>query len=389
MRTAMRIYLLIKDVVMDKKMKLITYYLPQFHEFPENNRFWGKGFTEWVNVKSAKPLFREHNQPRVPYQDNYYDLSDPSVMVTQMDLAKKYGVYGFCFYHYWFNGKKIMEKPMEDLLQTPEADLPFCIAWANEPWVTTWHSGGGRYKVLIEQKYGEEKEWLEHFNYLLDFFKDERYIKIENKPMILVYNIDQIDCRKQMMAFWVKKAKEAGFNGLFIVSMKNSQNRNARSAFVSATVDFEPRMEICDSKKMSGRTERWRLKKAYKYAHIPILRKFLHVEFDYDKLNQKYLKRKRRKNQFRGVFTDYDDTPRRREWSAVVKNSTPDKFEHYLRENILKSQQEGNEYIFVNAWNEWGEGAYLEPDKKYGYGYLQSIKRAQKATKQLDTKSST
>lgn len=361
------------------RMKLIAYYLPQFHENPDNNEFWGKGFTEWKNVKAAKPLFSGHCQPRVPYQNNYYDLSDPEIMVHQMKLAKEYGLYGFCFYHYWFNGRKVLEKPVENILKTPAADLPFCLAWANEPWATTWHTGGGQYKVLVEQEYGEEKEWIEHFNYLLQFFNDERYIKISGKPVLLIYNLDEIDCRKKMLACWCNAAKKVGFNGLYIISMQNTKKRNPKSAFVSATVDFQPKMLTLDIKWFQKKIMDWKGKNGYKFSKVPFIKNHLYTKFDYDELNRSYLNTKKGKNHFRGAFLWYDDTPRRREWSVLIDNFTPKKFEYYLKENIKKSMEEGNDMLFINAWNEWGEGAYLEPDEKYGYEYLQAVQNALKS----------
>lgn len=358
-------------------MKLIAFYLPQFHEIPENNSFWGDHFTEWVNVKATKPLFRNHYQPRIPYRNNYYDLSNPTVMVDQMKLAKKYGIYGFCFYHYWFNGKKILEKPVENILKTPQANLPFCIAWANEAWATTWHTGGGRYKVLISQEYGNEREWVEHFKYLFQFFKDDRYIKIAGKPMLLIYNLDEMECRKEMLACWSNLAKKEGFKGIYIVSMRNSEKRNPISAFVSATMDFQPKMLMNDvSVGMKKNIWNWKNKYGYKFSKIPVIRKHLYTKFDYDELNRYYLGTKKGKNHYRGVFLWYDDTPRRREWSALVDNFTPDKFQYYLSENIKKSKEEGNDLLFINAWNEWGEGAYLEPDQRYGFRYLEAVKNA-------------
>lgn len=359
-------------------MKLIAYYLPQFHEIPENNQFWGDHFTEWVNVKAAKPLFSGHYQPRIPYKNNYYDLSNPDVMVDQMAIAKQYGLYGFCFYHYWFNGRKLLEKPIENVLKTPEADLPFCIAWANEPWAATWHVGGEKYKVLIEQKYGNEKEWKEHFEYLLQFFRDGRYIKIDNKPVLLIYNLDEIECRKEMLAYWHNSAKRLGFQGLYIISMRNTKERNAKSAFVSATVDFQPKMMFLDSQKYKPGIRKkiwdWKVRSGYKLSKIPVIKNYLHTKLDYDEMNRNYLNINNGYKHYRGVFLGFDDTPRRREWATVVDNFTPQKFEYYLKENIKKSIEEGNDILFINAWNEWGEGAYLEPDEKYGYSCLEAVK---------------
>ena len=165
-------------------MKIIAFYLPQFHEIPENNKWWGKGFTEWVNVKKARPLFENHNQPRVPLNKNYYNLLDEKTQKEQVKLANDYGLYGFCFYHYWFDGKLLLEKPVEKFLENKSLDTHFCICWANEHWTNAWANKEA--KVLIEQKYGNKKEWKEHFDYLLNFFKDDRYIKENNKPLLVI-----------------------------------------------------------------------------------------------------------------------------------------------------------------------------------------------------------
>lgn len=358
-------------------VKLLAYYLPQFHEIPENNEFWGKGFTEWCNVKKAKPLYYGHKQPKVPYQNNYYDLSDPNVMVNQMKMAKKYGIYGFCFYHYWFgDGKVLLEKPVENILTNSEADLPFCIAWANEDWVKTWHGSGGGNRLLIKENYGDEKEWTTHIEWLLRFFKDPRYIKKDNKPVLLLYNMSKIPCREKMLKLWTEKVKEEGFEGIWLVAMQKSDGDRVKYGDVDASVSFEPRRARESAPEFRNPICRFKLKNGEKLSKIPVLKYFLHTSFDYDEINEVILKRKHKKNEYRGLFTNYDETPRRKEWSLLFKGSTPAGFQYYLEQNIRKSMQEGNEFLFINAWNEWGEGACLEPDEHYGFGYLNAVKRA-------------
>ena len=197
-------------------MKIIAFYLPQFHNIPENDEWWGDGFTEWTNVKKAKPLYEGHMQPRVPLGGNYYNLLDDNVKIWQADLAKKYGVYGFCYYHYWFNGKMLLEKPMEQMLANKEVDIPFCICWANEPWTKAWV--GDERKLLIAQEYGQEEEWKQHFMYLLPFFKDERYITKNGKPLFVFYRPDIVPCMKEMIETWDKLAKENAFKNSTISS---------------------------------------------------------------------------------------------------------------------------------------------------------------------------
>ena len=192
-------------------MKIIAFYLPQFHDIPENDEWWGKGFTEWVNVKKAQPLYKGHEQPRIPMNENYYNLLDDNVKIWQANIAKEYGIYGFCYYHYWFGGKLLLEKPMEQMLKNPKVDIPFCISWANEPWTKAWVNES---KVLIPQFYGGKKEWKEHFDYLLPFFKDNRYIKEDNKPLFIIYRAEVIDCLNGMLDYWTELAQQNGFSGM-------------------------------------------------------------------------------------------------------------------------------------------------------------------------------
>lgn len=367
-------------------MKLITFYLPQYHEIPENNKWWGKGFTEWVNVKKAKSLFAGHYQPREPYKDNYYDLLDDSVMEWQTELAKKYGIYGFCFYHYWFDGKKVLEKPIENLLNNPKANLPFCLCWANESWTKTWHGAGGSKEVLIRQRYGGEKEWTEHFEYLLQFFKDSRYIKEDNKPVVLIYRTGYMNKCEEMLKLWNNLAIDNGFNGIFIVNMLSAMDRCAKNKYISASVDFEPGRTRRENGMGQGLVRDFKEKYADKLKKLRVFNRLLCTVLDYDKINQEMLGKRHKKNEFRGVFVDYDDTPRRGVKGLVVQGSTPKKFEKYLRANIEKSIDEGNEYLFINAWNEWGESNYLEPDKRYGYSYLRAVREAYNSFDHSDKK---
>ena len=222
-------------------MKVIALYLPQFHRIPENDKWWGEGFTEWVNVKKAKPLFEGHIQPKVPLNDNYYNLLDTSVIKWQTDIAKKYGIYGFCFYHYWFDGKLLLEKPLENFLNDKNIDFHFCISWANEHWTNQWVSS--EMNVLIEQKYGDKKEWKEHFDYLLPFFKDSRYIKYQGKPVFLIYRPELIDKRKEMFAYWNELIRLEGFPGICFVFQRGEvllNNKNTDLSMFNFGAIYQP-----------------------------------------------------------------------------------------------------------------------------------------------------
>ena len=350
-------------------MKLISFYLPQFHEIPENNDAWGKGFTEWVNVKKSKALFWGHSQPRVPLYDNYYNLLDKGVMRWQAKLAEAAGISGFCFYHYWFNGRLVLEKPVKQLLQDKSIKFSYCFAWANEPWTKTWHGAGGNKEILIPQAYGGEEEWSRHYEYFRPFFMDERYIKERGRPILLIYRLRNIPRFNQMIRYWNKRAKEDGFSGIFLISMNTCREPVEKSRWVNASVDFEPNRTKSEMLQIETR---WKPKEKGGRLWNRLAIKGI----SYDRLYREMLKRKHERNQFRTVFADYDDSPRRGIRGVVTRGVAPGKFGKYLRRTIEKSREEGNEYVFLNAWNEWGEGNYVEPDTRYGYAWLQEIKKS-------------
>lgn len=355
-------------------IKLIAFYLPQFHVIPENSEWWGEGFTEWTNTKKARPLFRGHYQPRVPLHNNYYCLLDKDVMVKQMKLAKKYGIYGFCFYHYWYCGKKLLEKPIEMLLLNKEANLPFCFAWANESWTKTWHGARGSKEVLIEQKYGSRSDWEKHILYLLKFFEDDRYIKVDNKPVLLVLHLNQIGNIKEMMDVWNECLQNRGFKGIYLVSMLRGYKGERIKGFKpDASVDFEPGRTINQVDYKKKNKYQWLMNYKDNFEKIPFLNRVCRKEYNYEQLCRTALQRRHGKDELWGVFSGYDDTPRRKYHASIVRGSDPILFGKYLKETINKSQEEKKEFVFITAWNEWGEGAYLEPDQRYGYAYLNEI----------------
>lgn len=359
--------------------KIIAFYLPQFHEIPENDKWWGKGFTEWTNVKKAKSLYKGHYQPREPLNDYYYNLTSENAISWQVNLAKKYGVYGFCYYHYWFNGKLLLEKPLEKLIEKKDVDFPFCICWANEPWTRSWD--GKSDEVLIDQSYGDKQEWKEHFEYLIKIFKDSRYIKIDNKPVFVVYRTESILRCSEMIEYWNNLLIECGFNGIYFVEMLNSFQKNCFSENSNAYIEFEPMYTLAYAK------PNWLVRKRRLYFKIKNSRLGKLIKdkpdcFSYDTVWRLIFKRKRivkNKEAFLGAFAGWDNTPRKGLEGMVIKGSTPEKFEKYLAIQIKNLKQiKGNSFIFINAWNEWSEGTYLEPDKKNGYKYLEAIKNALK-----------
>lgn len=371
---------------MKDKTKIIAFYLPQFHTFPENDRWWGKGFTEWTNTKKAKTLFKGHYQPRTPMNNNYYNLLDDAVKIEQVNLAKKYGIYGFCYYHYWFkDGKKLMEQPLEQMLKNKSIDMPFCLSWANEPWSRRWD--GSENEIIMPQEYGGKKEWKEHFEYLYNFFCDDRYIKIENKPIFIIYKPELIPNINEMLDYWNELACEKGIEEVKYIYQypKFYYMQGKDDTRFSYGIQFEPFFSNGDIE-YSMLTRKQKIKFLLKNKYI-FLRKFKnkinHVLkkpniYSYDRTWQNILKNKIIDDKMiLGAFVDWDNTARRGKNATCYTGSTPTKFGKYMKELIKKDEIENKKgVIFINAWNEWAEGAYLEPDEKYRYEYLESIKKA-------------
>ncbi|AKN31953.1 glycosyl transferase [Clostridium carboxidivorans P7] len=365
-------------------MRIIAFYLPQFHSIPENDQWWGTGFTEWVNVKKAKPLFDGHYQPRVPLNKNYYNLLDDSVKEWQIKLAKDYGVYGFCFYHYWFNGHMLLQRPVEQFLKNKDLDLPFCICWANEHWTQAWVSKNSR--VLIEQKYGNEKEWKEHFNYLLPYFKDSRYIKNNGKPLFVIYRPEIIGCLNEMLDCWQDLAQKNGLPGIdfayqhinFDISPKRDSSR------FSFNIEYQPPYAYKDLTK-----NKFKHLKSIRRVFLYLLERYFKcdirgmrpggvIRVSYDAIWKEILKRKPQDEKcIPGAFVDWDNTSRKGEKGSIYEGATPEKFQKYLTAQIRRARDVyKKDMLFIFAWNEWAECGYLEPDEKFGYGYLEAIKQA-------------
>lgn len=371
---------------MKKRLKTMAMYLPQFHCIPENDEWWGKGFTEWTTVKAAERLFSGHAQPRVPLNGYYYDLLKKETMEWQAGLANKYGIDGFCFYHYYFKeGKKVLEKPMENLLMWKDINISYCCCWANQTWARTWsklydaNSWSEKFEpeknnsnpVLLEQEYGGQVEWEVHFEYLLPFFLDERYIKIENKPVFLIYMPEDIQQLSKMMECWNAKIQRYGFDGVYVIGvncLKALQGMSARLfqgpnayripliAGKNAKVTWREGVEVFDYQDCWDNA----------------------VSFDvFDTFKTYY-----------GGFVDYDNTPRRGNLGVSAEGVAPTVFGENLYRLSIKNIILGNQWLFINAWNEWGEGNYLEPDERNKFGYLEKVRNVMEKCndEQLDVK---
>ena len=265
--------------------KIIAFHLPQFHCIPENDEWWGEGFTEWTNTKKATPLYKGHYQPREPYKDNYYNLLDKESIKWQTDTAKKHGIYGFCYYHYWFNGKLLLEKPVEILLNEKDIEFPFCLCWANEPWTRAWD--GGEKEVIMPQSYGNEENWEKHINYLLQFFKDERYIKIDNKPVFVIYRSNNINRCDELISYWNEKCVENGFNGIYLIEEINTFQDKPILKLSQAVLEFEPMLTVNNKASLVTKLNR-RIKR--------VLRDKVNIKtldtYDYDKIWKRIIGRK-------------------------------------------------------------------------------------------------
>ncbi|GAU77784.1 glycoside hydrolase family 99-like domain-containing protein [Fusibacter sp. 3D3] len=362
-------------------MKILGLYLPQYHEIEENNKWWGEGYTEWEAVRSAKALYEGHYQPRKPLDNNYYDLLNDGANTWkwQAKIAKENGVYGFCIYHYWFLGKQLLHRPMEILLENKDIDTNYCICWANETWTKTWY--GLESEVLMEQEYGEDKQWREHFNYLLPFFKDKRYIKVDNKPMINIYRSYDIEKLNNMISVWNEMAISSGFSGVFIISGNTNGKLETRENLIDAYYNFEPGFSL---------KHRVTPFQTVKYNFLTWIRQNYNIIFkkeilertfdirDIYKVNWKKLKYKN-KPVIPCTLPMWDNTPRRKHKGFEYINASPKEFHKNLIQ-IKTNLHLHNEYgfVYVNAWNEWGEGAYLEPDEYYKDEYLKIIKSVTK-----------
>lgn len=352
--------------------RIITFYLPQFHPFPENNKWWGSGFTEWTNVTKAKPNFINHYQPRFPADLGYYDLRLPEVMAAQAELAKKYGVGAFCFYYYWFDGKRLLERPIEQLLQNKDIEMPFCVCWANENWTRRWD--GQDHEVLMAQAHSPSDDRAVILD-LIRYFKDHRYITIDGRPLIVIYRVTLFPDFKATAALWREVCREEGIGEIYIAMVESFDlvhaKTNPKQFGCDAAVEFPPQ-GLAEQKPPSGEI---------------INPDFAGHVADYRELAIRYATREQPSyTRFMSAMPGWDNTARRQNNSFCFENATPGVFQAWL-ESILEQtrlQYSGDERIvFVNAWNEWAEGAYLEPDKRFGHSYLEAVRNAVDAYKFL------
>lgn len=342
-------------------MKKFAYYLPQFHEIPENNKWWGKGFTEWVNVKKAKPLVKEQKQPKVPLDENYYEL-DKNTLLWQANMANEYHIDGMIFYHYYFCGKKLLEKPAEILLNEKSIPMKFFFCWANHSWYRSWE---GTKELLLEQTYGDIRDWEKHFQYLLPFFRDNRYEKKDNKPLFMIFLSSFNEC-KEMTAYFDKRCKECGFDGIQLIE---TVHRYESKVETDSSILVHTREPSCSSMnfKFSANNILFRIvnkigKTLNKYTGLRYLETYDGSAL-LDIAGKHYSE-----DVVPGLFFEWDNTPRHGYRGYLITPPSKKVFMNYM--DTVKN----SEYIFINAWNEWCEGMILEPTVENGYKYLEWIK---------------
>jgi lipopolysaccharide biosynthesis protein len=353
------------------KHRLIAIYLPQFHPFKENNEWWGKGFTEWRNVARARPRFPRHYQPHIPGDLGFYDLRLPEIRNEQAKMAREHGIYGFCYYHYWFNGHLLMERPLEDMLKSGEPDFPFMICWANENWTRVWD--GGEKQILIKQDYSYEDD-MNHIKYLIKFFKDPRYIRVDGKPVLAIYRTTKFPDIDQTIKIWRNEARKEKLE-LYICRFESFTEREEKylTQEIDAAVQFQPHDHDLYSK------HKLFFNKGLNYLcrkiNIPEL---FSLKLSYVKYVQYLLKQPLPLYKcYPCVMPMWDNSPRRKHGFFAFYNSNPLTFGKWLKHIVQEFSPYSDEenFIFINAWNEWAEGNHLEPDLKWGTSYLEEVKK--------------
>lgn len=381
------------------KARVIALYLPQFHPTPENDRWWGPGFTEWTNVAKAKPLFRGHQQPRIPADLGFYDLRLPETREQQAQLAREAGVEGFCYYHYWFgNGRQLLERPLQEVVASGKPDFPFCICWANHTWSNkTWEckSAVQKNSVLMEQTYPGTEDDIAHFNTLLPMFKDRRYMTVDGKLIFAIYDPFGFKNVQQFIATWRRLAEENGLPGFHFIGMTPS-TLTIRTAPDGTRQRVMPNLESSaeiyrrvldlgfDAVNSLGK-RRGEMLYEGKWKNIAktVLR---HIGFptgsmryDYERTVRNYFAPEDTwENVYPSILPQWDRTPRVASMDGVYVNATPEKFENHIRQalSLIKDKQPEHRILFLKSWNEWGEGNYVEPDMEWGHGFIDAIHNA-------------
>ncbi len=359
---------------MEPKARVLAYYLPQFHPIPENDEWWGKGFTEWTNVGKAKPLFPGHYQPHVPADLGYYDLRVPETREAQAQLAKECGIEGFVYWHYWFgNGKRLLERPFNEVLESGKPDFPFCLAWANETWRGFWFGVDGKREPLIEQTYPGDEDYIAHFYSVLPAFRDHRYIQCEGKPVFFIYRPENCPDIEHFIELWRRLAYENGLSGIYFIGIKYSLYsldlaEKVYDSFLSQGFDA---VNVVNSYNWPVTDLKYRIIRKLFYKQlkvIPDIRPYRYEQFA-SPIDE-------RNNVFPTITPNWDHTPRTGKKGIVLYGSTPQLFQDCLHRMLQTIERKDYDHriLIVKSWNEWAEGNYLEPDLQYGRKYLDAVR---------------
>ncbi|NOU00026.1 MAG: glycoside hydrolase family 99-like domain-containing protein [Gallionella sp.] len=350
-------------------IRLIAFYLTQFHPTPENDLWWGKGFTEWTNVTKAEPLFEGHRQPHLPSDFGFYDLRVRETRRDQIDMAKQFGVDGFCYHYYWFSGKRILNLPLDDMLADSESDMPFCLCWANENWTRRWDAA--EHEVLIAQKYQPDDD-LNFIKSLVPFLEDKRYIRLDGKPYLIVYRPQHLPDARKTVEIWRDYCRSIGIGEIHVCAALTHGNEDYAQFGFDSGVEFPPH----------------NLRSPNINNQVKFEKKFHGNVMQYADIASYYLgKSYAAKHVFKTVFPSWDNTARTKERALVMLNGEPDNYEYWLASTIDLVRQSGrrDELIFINAWNEWAEGCHLEPDRWFGHGFLQATLDAKNGLRRFAT----
>lgn len=351
----------------EHRARAIAFYLPQFHPIPENDLWWGKGFTEWTNTARARPLLRGHYQPHIPSDLGFYDLRVPEVREEQARMAEAHGIEGFCYYHYWFAGRRLLDRPLAEVVSSASPDFPFCVCWANQTWSGIWH--GAPNKILVEQTYPGAKDHEAHFQYLLPAFRDRRYIRVDEKPVFVVFMPKEIPEPAATLRLWQEMARENGLGGLYLVAYTHDADAEELRALgydgVIRALNFKQRQWSKD----------WRDPWARVSTSVRH-RLGYPVTVPYAELANQCLALWRDGTCFPCVVHAFDNTPRSGRNGVVYQGSTPETFSRLLEGAAasLQGRQPEERLLFLKSWNEWAEGNHLEPDQRFGMRYLETVR---------------
>jgi lipopolysaccharide biosynthesis protein len=351
-------------------MRAIAFYLPQYHPIPENDEWWGTGFTEWTNVRKTKPLFRDHQQPKIPTDLGYYDLRDDSARKAQADLARASGISGFCYWHYWFAGRRLLERPFAEVLKSGEPDFPFCLGWANESWAGVWH--GNPDQILMQQSYPGAEDEERHFRLVEEAFKDPRYLTIDDKPIFYIYKPRLIPESQRFVDHWQNLAIKVGLKGVYFIGedvLIDEDPWDYKASGFDAVVPNSPGVAFLRLAKKRFYPRYLFPRLIHKFAKHPVLHRYA----DFIEHN---LVDPGHDDFYPSVVPNWDNTPRVGRNGFVLTGLSPDLFRQQLQQAVsqVENRKEDHRLIFVKSWNEWAEGNYLEPDLELGHAYLDVCK---------------